>query len=104
MPAVECRMCGEDSDLTGRRSDAGIEITCERCGHSWMRDTEPLCSSCGGRDLVAFKEPLVQRARGNAYPIVGQKTILLCVACDATAIELRKPPPEVERPREDPWK
>jgi len=48
---------------------------------------------------------MVQRARGTAYSIVGQKTVYLCETCDAAEIERRSPSPDVERlPREDPWK
>lgn len=104
MAIVECQNCGEDSELAGRRTAAGIQITCNRCGHRWMRDVDPSCRDCGSSDVVAFKEPLVQRARGNAYSIVGQKTIYLCASCDAPEIERRKWSPEAERPREDPWK
>lgn len=104
MPIVECQNCGEDSDLTGLTTGDGIQISCNRCGHRWMRDTDPSCRDCGSNDVVPFKEPLVQRARGNAYSVVGQKTIYLCASCDAVEIERRKPPPEAERAREDPWK
>lgn len=105
MPIIECQECGENADLTGRRVGSTIEITCNRCGHAWPRDTEPACPTCGSRDVRPFKEPLIQRARGTAYSIVGQKTIHLCETCDAAEIERRTPEPDVVRaPREDPWK
>lgn len=105
MPIVECEQCGESSDLSGARVDGGISITCNRCGNRWLRDTEPSCSVCGSPRVHQFKEPLIQRARGNAYSIVGQKTIYLCVGCDADEIQRRTPSQEVERrPPEDFWK
>jgi len=55
--------------------------------------------------VQAFKEPLVQRARGTAYSVVGERTIYLCTSCDAAELERRTPSAEIERaPREDPWK
>ena len=104
MPLVRCEKCGEDGDLIGRPSGDTIEITCNRCGHSWMRDSERECAACGSRELRAFQEPLVQRARGNAYSIVGHRTIYLCERCDAADIESRAPKEEIQRaPREDFW-
>lgn len=105
MPIVRCQQCGESDDLTGNRVGRDIEITCNRCGHSWLRDTEPVCPNCGGREVRAIKEPLIQRARGTAYSVVGQKTSYLCEVCDAEEVARRFRGPEVERhPREDPWK
>lgn len=102
MPVIECPQCGEDSDLTGRTVGDTIEITCNRCGHSWPRDTEPSCPKCGGREVHPVKEPLIQKARGTAYSIVGQRTVYLCVDCDVAEIE-RRNPKEERAPREDPW-
>ena len=93
MPIIECQKCGEDADLTGRRVGEAIEITCNRCGHAWIRGTEPACPTCGGRKVRSFDEPLIQRARGTAYSVVGQRTIYLCENCDAAKIEARTPPP-----------
>lgn len=104
MPVIECHHCGENENLTGRDVGGDIEITCNRCGHAWKRDAEPSCPTCGSLDVVPFKEPMIQRARGNAYSIVGEQTIHLCRTCDADEISRRTPRP-TERPhREDPWK
>ena len=104
MPIIECHRCGEKENLTGNKVESGIQISCDRCGHRWMRDVEPSCPRCGSRSLLAFKEPMIQRARGNAYSIVGESTIHLCPDCDAAEIERRSPPPEERAHREDPWK
>lgn len=105
MPIVRCQRCGESDDLTGTPAGTDIEITCNRCGHSWLRDTEPTCPTCDGRNLHAIKEPLIQRARGTAYSVVGERTIYLCEVCDADEVARRLASQEIERaPREDPWK
>ncbi|MGI8773844.1 MAG: hypothetical protein ACR2KQ_02335 [Actinomycetota bacterium] len=102
---MTCRQCGEDADLTGRRTGGTIEIRCNRCDHSWIRDVDPACPTCGGGDLRPFKEPLIQRARGNAYSIVGERLVHLCEVCDADEIARRAPAEQVgQAPREDPWK
>lgn len=105
MSSIACHQCGEAEDLTGRSVGSTIEITCNRCGHAWMRDVEPACPKCGSLEVVPFKEPIVQRARGTAYSIVGERTVHLCEKCDLEEIQRRSPSKEVERPhREDPWK
>jgi len=105
MPIVRCQQCGESEDLSGARVGNEIEITCNVCGRSWLRDAEPTCPDCGGRALRATKEPVVQRARGTAYSVVGEKTTYLCEACDAGEIARRFDPLKTETSqREDPWK
>jgi hypothetical protein len=102
---VRCRSCGEEEDLSGARSGDAIEITCGRCGHTWLRDSTPRCPTCGHDDLREFKEPLIQRARGTAYSVVGAKSIYLCPRCDGDEIARRAPSSESSSaPREDPWK
>lgn len=104
MPIVFCHGCGEDEDLSGEKVGGAIKIVCGRCGHSWMRDSEPTCPTCGSGDVRPFTEPLVQRARGTAYSVVGQRTVYLCEACDASEIETREPATDLNVPREDPWR
>jgi predicted RNA-binding Zn-ribbon protein involved in translation (DUF1610 family) len=105
MRIVVCPSCGEEESLNGRPSGEAIETTCGRCGHVWLRDSAPRCPSCGGGDMREFKEPLIQRARGTAYSIVGAKSIYLCPRCDADEIARRARSSErPSAPREDPWK
>jgi len=105
MRVVACPSCGEEEDLMGARSGDTIEIMCGGCGHKWLRDSTRKCPSCGRSDLREFQEPLVQRARGTAYSIVGARSIHLCPVCDADEIARRSPSREhPSAPREDPWK
>lgn len=105
MGPVICPSRGETEALKGEPAESGIWITCERCGARWERDATPTCPKCGGRDVRPFPEPLIQRARGNAYSVVGESTIYLCRDCDREEIARRLPDLSARKTRsEDPWK
>lgn len=91
MPSVACPKCGEEEALAGERVGDTLWIECERCGTRWEREALAKCLKCGSDDLRSFQEPLVQRARGNAYSIVGSTTVHLCRTCDADEIKGRLP-------------
>jgi hypothetical protein len=55
--------CGEE-ELTGQRDEEGIQITCDRCGTSWLRDAAPLCVSC---DADMLSRSLVGKPVPNNY-------------------------------------
>lgn len=105
MDPVVCPSCREAEALTGERAESGIWISCERCGERWERDATRACPKCGRRDVRPFPEPLIQRARGNAYSVVGESIIYLCPDCDREEIARRLPDLSVRKTRsEDPWK
>lgn len=83
---LDCPACREDDDLQGRATRQGIEITCGRCGHAWLRDTAPSCATCGGADLVFRPRPLTAFSRGTQLSILGWQDVPLCAACDAEAL------------------
>ena len=79
---VACPACGEDGDLDGAGTDAGIELTCGRCGHKWLRSSESRCPTCGSDDLQTVPLAIVERSRGTQLSIVGTRPIELCSTCD----------------------
>jgi hypothetical protein len=83
---LDCPACGEDDDLQGRPTGRGIEITCGRCGHAWLRDTAPTCATCGSGDLVFRPRPLTAFSRGTQLSILGWQNVPLCTTCDAAAL------------------
>jgi hypothetical protein len=79
-----CPSCGESEELSGRPTEEGIRITCERCGTDWLRDAAPAaCATCGGADLQQRPQPVTAYSRGTQVSIVGWRTVPLCVTCDA---------------------
>jgi len=83
-----CPRCGEEDDLTGRRGDGTISITCGRCGHRWTRDPgRRVCSRCGGADMQAVPLAIVEKSRGTQLSVVGTRPVLLCTICDAATLE-----------------
>jgi len=86
MSEIVCPSCGVDDHLSGRRQGDVIRITCGACGVAWDRDPSPRCEICGtGEKLLAVSEPLVQKARGNQYSVVGARTVYRCDPCHRRA-------------------
>lgn len=79
---VRCPQCGEDEELSGRRTDGDIVLTCHRCGHVGPRAAQRRCGTCGGSDVVERPKAVVERARGTQLTVVGYSTIGLCRTCD----------------------
>jgi hypothetical protein len=84
---VRCPSCGEDEELSGRRTDGDIEITCHRCGYVGPRVAGRRCPTCGGADVVDRPQAMVERSRGTQLSIVGYTTVGLCRSCDADELE-----------------
>jgi hypothetical protein len=82
MADLSCTACREDSDLRGRRTDAGIRITCQSCGYEWDRDTSPRCATCGGEDIVPRPQTLTAFSRGTQLSVLGWRNVPLCAVCD----------------------
>lgn len=85
-PTFTCKSCGEADDLNGDPTDAGIQIRCGSCGHTWLRDTSPTCATCGGSSIIMRPQTLTQFSRGTQLSIVGWQDVPCCTACDAEAL------------------
>lgn len=83
---MRCPLCGEQEELSGRRVDGGVFLTCERCGFDGPRVARRTCPSCGGQDVVDRPKAVVERSRGTQLSVVGYTTVTLCKACDAQAL------------------
>lgn len=75
MAQLACPGCGEDTDLRGTRTDAGIRITCQSCRYEWDRDTRPRCATCGGDDMVPRPQTLTAFSRGTQLSILGWRNV-----------------------------
>lgn len=80
---VRCPSCGEQEDLSGRRTDGQILLTCHACGYDGPRVATRRCETCGGDDVVERPKALVERSRGTQLSVVGYSTTVLCRVCDA---------------------
>lgn len=80
MTTIACPGCDERERLRGERTDAGVRIRCESCGHSWLRDPD-LCPACGERKVADVREPLYQKARGTQQSIIGYHIVKECYGC-----------------------
>jgi hypothetical protein len=80
---VRCPRCGETEELSGRRVDGAIVLTCHTCGYDGPRVASRRCRTCGGSDVVERPKALVERSRGTQLSVVGYTTVGLCRACDA---------------------
>jgi Zn ribbon nucleic-acid-binding protein len=80
---VRCPRCGEQDELSGRRSGHEILLTCHSCGYNGPRAATRTCQTCGGDDVVERPKALVERSRGTQLSVVGYSTTVLCRICDA---------------------
>lgn len=91
MVEIECATCGTDEFLRGTRLDDGtIELTCDRCGATWIRDPRPTCPTCGGHEMEAAPKVIVEKSRGSQMSIQGIQREFLCRTCDADTIRARR--------------
>ena len=83
---LACPNCGEDDDLSGRRScEPGVEaitVDCGACGLSWERDLRPRCGTCGSDDVRTALQSIVDKSRGTQLSIQSMRVVHLCPACD----------------------
>jgi len=84
MGLVQCPECGEGKALKGRREDDVIHVTCQACGHEWLRDPER-CPTCGGA-RHAFRVPLLHKARGTQQSILAYRIEKRCPICDGAPV------------------
>ncbi|MEX2290512.1 MAG: hypothetical protein WD794_09330 [Mycobacteriales bacterium] len=80
---VRCPQCGEQDELSGRRTEGDILLTCHTCGYEGPRVARRRCPTCGGDDVVVRPKALVERSRGTQLSVVGYTTVVLCRTCDA---------------------
>ena len=91
MVEIVCATCGTDDHLRGtRRDDDTIELTCEQCGATWVRDPRPACPKCGGHELEAAPKVIVEKSRGSQMSIQGIQREFLCRVCDDDLIRARR--------------
>ena len=91
MVEIECAACGTDEFLRGTPlGDDTIELTCERCGATWVRDPRPSCPICGGHEMEAAPKVIVEKSRGSQMSIQGIQREFLCRVCDDDTIRARR--------------
>ena len=91
MTEIVCETCGTDEFLRGSlRDDDTIELTCEQCGATWIRDPRPSCPTCGGTDLEAAPRLILEKSRGSQMSIQGVQREFLCHVCDAEQIAAKR--------------
>ena len=89
---TECPECGETERLRGRRTETVIDLVCEACGHSWQRDPQRRCRSCGSDDLRYTPKPLWEKGRGEQRTPAGRIDAYACWGCggvDVTSDDAR---------------
>lgn len=80
---IVCPACGETEELTGSPGPDGIEITCDKCAATWLRDAAPVvCAKCGRDEVVFRPQALTGYSRGTQVSILGWRHIPLCPVCD----------------------
>lgn len=78
---MRCPSCGESERLVGTQVADDIEVTCQSCGHRWMRG-RPRCRGCGGEAAVRKLQLMTRHPRGNQLAVVGHREVPLCPHCD----------------------
>ncbi len=86
MTGTECPACGEKQRLSGARQEDVIHLCCDACGETWDRDLKPTCRRCGGSDMQAVPQAILEKGRGTQLSMVGTRTVHLCSVCDADTL------------------
>jgi len=88
---IVCSSCGTDDHLRGTPiADGLIELTCDACGISFTRDPRPSCPNCGGFDMEAMPQVIVEKSRGSQMSIQGVHREFACRICDADRIAVKR--------------
>lgn len=88
---IVCELCGTDEHLTGSPTGDGlIELTCDACGATFVRDPRPSCPTCGGHDMEAAPRLIVEKSRGSQMSIQGVHREFLCRDCDADQLAAKR--------------
>jgi Zn ribbon nucleic-acid-binding protein len=83
---VRCPQCGEQEELSGRRVNDEVFLTCDSCGYDGPRVARRTCPTCGSVDVVDRPKAVVERSRGTQLSVVGYTTVTLCRTCDADTL------------------
>lgn len=84
---ISCPQCSETDDLSGRRTDDVITITCGRCDTVWSRDPRNRCPRCQSTDMYAAPVAVIEKSRGSQLSIVSTTSEYLCWTCDRDLID-----------------
>lgn len=88
---IVCSNCGTDEHLRGTPVDDGlIELTCDACKISFTRDPRPSCEKCGGFEMEAMPQVIVEKSRGSQMSIQGVHREFLCRVCDVEQIGAKR--------------
>lgn len=82
-----CPSCGEGERLSGSPEGQIIRLVCDACGQTWERDPSPRCRNCGGDDLQAAVQAVIEKGRGTQLSVVGAQVVYLCRLCDQSILE-----------------
>ena len=94
---IVCSSCGTDEHLRGSPTDDGlIELTCDACQITFTRDPRPSCAKCGGFDMEAMPQVIVEKSRGTQMSIQGVHREFMCRVCDTDQISAKR---DVHLPR-----
>lgn len=98
MPLIACPACDEDEELRGRTTaSGGTRLTCESCGHSWVRDPNKRCGLCGSDDLEAVATQTLEAAgRGEQRTPDGIREAWRCWSCGGRDVTSGHPVPAEE--------
>ncbi len=83
---VRCPQCGEQEELSGRRVDGEVFLSCRGCGYDGPRVARRTCPTCGSDDVVERPKAVVERSRGTQLSIVGYTKVALCTTCDVDTL------------------
>jgi hypothetical protein len=90
-----CPTCGNTDALQAWPSEDDIQVTCQRCGSTWIRG-EPRCKRCGRAGGLSAPQRTTRKAGLAAVGSI--RHVLLCSSCDREAIgdmfERNQPVPE----------
>ncbi len=88
---IVCSECGTDDHLRGTpTADGLIELFCSACGVTFTRDPRPSCAKCGGFDMEAMPQVVVEKSRGSQMSIQGVHREFACRVCDADQIGIKR--------------
>ncbi len=66
-----CPDCDEQEQLSGRRVEGEVFLTCTRCGYDGPRVARRTCPTCGSDGVVDRPKAVVERSRGTQLSVVG---------------------------------